>query len=235
MTATAAIIEEPPTVDDTAEDLGSEGHQLRSLGDRRRLTSIWLLRQRAKLLNTRWKARQKHWTEELTESTQALNSLIDEDLPSSKTDLMERLKAIKGAREECKDRKTEKGRDLDGCTSAIKANDAALTETADADLVQSVQQRLAFEDTVALADGLDLTPGTLELIDAAAREVIQATDNASATRLEDVKELATALASLKISGMHLVTPAAEAVESDGDLADHASDGQGADDEADIGF
>ncbi len=228
--AAASIIEEPPTAEDTADDLGSEGHQSRSLGDRRRLTSIWLLRKRAVLLNTRWKARQKHWTEQLTEATQALNNLIDEDLPTSKADLTERLKAIKDAREECKDRKKDKGSDIDGCTSAMKANDAALTEAADADLVQSVQQRLAFEDTVALADGLDLTPGTLELIDAAAREVIQATDNATATRLEDVKELATALASLKISGMHLVTPAAEAVESDGELADHASDDDASEDD-----
>lgn len=232
MSTAAASIAEEPTQDELTIEL--EDQAPRPLGDRRRLTAIWLLRQRAKLLNTRWKARQKHWTEELTEATQALNNLIDEEIPTASGDRKKRLEDIKEAREEIKERKKEKGTDLDGCTSAIKANEAALTETADADMVIATQQKLSFEDTVALADGLELTPGSLELIDAAAREILQATDSASASRLEDVKELATAIAAMKISGVHLVTPTAEAVESEGEQTDHSAEG-GESDEDDPPF
>jgi hypothetical protein len=90
---------------------------------------------------------------------------------------------------------------LDVKTAAVQANEDAFRETAMAQL-DGTQQQLPLGDRLRLAEGLDLTAGTLALIDAAARDALGKPDLREQER-EEIAELATALAALGIDGMTL--------------------------------
>jgi hypothetical protein len=222
-------------LEDTSTEAAGEAELVGSgIGYQRRCTAIRLLREREPLLLNRQKGRQKHWAEQLSEATKAMNAEIKRDIPKASQERYDMIKAIQDAFEEHAEREREKKKDIDACKAAVEANATALQETATADVEAVAVQQQLFDETQELAKGLELTQGTLELIDAAAREVLQANPEASTVYLAAVAELATALASMKINGMHLVTPPAEAVESDGELADHAGEGDEAE-EGDVPF
>jgi hypothetical protein len=224
--ALTVVLEDTPAGE--AELVGS------GIGYQRRCTAIRLLREREPRLVTHLKGRQKHWAEQLSEATKAMNAEIKKDIPKGSQDRYDMIMAIQDAFEEHAEREREKKKDIDACKAAVEANATAFQETITTDLEAVAQQQHLFDETQELAKGLELTDGTLELIDAAAREVLMATPDASTVYLAAVAELATALASMQISGMHLVTPPSEAVESDGDQPDHSGEGDEAE-EGDVPF
>lgn len=203
-----------------------------SPGPTRRLTAIQLLHDRRATLVRVQKAEEKDWSERIAEAKSTLDALIDAEKPPTSKERGDRLDAIQAAKADHTRCIAQKAVETGKRTAAVKANDAALVETIQAQRDPSPQQRLDLGDTVALAEGLELTEGTLELIDAAAREVLGAGGESSA-RMDDIKELAAAIASLGLSGIHLITPTAEAVEEEGHLADHSAEGEP--DEGDVPF
>jgi hypothetical protein len=230
MSNAAATIIADPTKDELTielEDPAGAGNLVGSgIGYQRRCTATRLLREREPRLTTHLKGRQKHWAERLGEATKALNGEIKKDIPKGSQDRYDMIKAIQDAFEAHAETDRQKKKDIDACKAAVEANSTAFHETATADVEAVAQQQQLFDETQELAKGLELTQGTLELIDAAAREVLQGNPDANTLYIEAVAELAIALASMKVSGMHLVTP----VETDGELADHAGDDDASEDD-----
>lgn len=172
-----------------------------SLGAQRRLTAIRLLLRRGSALEAAVKLERKIWSDKLADQTKARNERIREATPTTSEERAERLDIIRRDLLDHEKMELAKRLALDVKTAAVQANEGAFRETAMAQL-DGTQQQLPLGDRLRLAEGLDLTSGTLALIDAAARDALGKPDLREQER-EEIAELATALAALEIDGMTL--------------------------------
>jgi hypothetical protein len=197
-------------------------------GPQRQVTAIQLMLGRTDRLGANYSARSKKWNKAIGEAETALDTVIKQPNPQKK-DALDRLHAIQAAHAEVASRKTQKSDELGILAPLLKHAEQAFREVCQKRDDEGVQTGLDFGD---FGDGLSWTPGTLELIDAEARMIITA-QGASAPA--DVVELATALASMGISGEKFVTVASDAVETDEDGVDMSDEGGGGEDDDGITF
>ena len=201
------------------------------IGAQRRLTVIQLLHARGQYLDLKIAACRKNHATLIGEATKAQNELIEQADPPKK-DALERVHAIRAAKAEIDDRKRAKAAELDTLTSSRKETEQALVEAIQSKIDDTTQLGLDLGDKLALAEGLGLSPGTIQLADAEARRVIAAKGEGSAP--SDVTELALAIAGMGISGeKFIVAPSDDVDDSDGgeDLSGEAPE----DDEMDTPF
>lgn len=201
------------------------------LGAQRRLTVIQLLHARGQYIDIRIAACRKNHALLIGEATKEMNALIEQADPPRK-DALDRVHAIRSAKGEIDDRKRAKAAELDSLTASRKETEQALVEAIQSKIDDTNQLGLDLGDKLALADGLGLSPGTIQLADAEARRVIAAKGEGSAP--SDVTELALAIAGMGISGeKFIVAPSEDVDDSDGgeDLSGEAPE----DDEDDPSF
>lgn len=213
MTAPAPII-----TPDTIDTVPNSAEALAAL---RRNAAIKLLSGRLKRMDDLEipACRKKH-AGILTEATKAQTEAIDKPLPSTAKELRAWGDSVKAATAEIRKREKEKKDELDELTSERKMTEQAFIETIESEET-GLQQGLDFGDKTAVADGLALTPGTLERIDAEARQILAAKGTGSAPVA--IAELATAIAGLGISGATLVKAASDDVEEDAEAKAEETD------------
>lgn len=182
-----------------------------AMGASRRLAAIKVLRQHGLHIDTLIAAASKRHADALSERSKALNELIDQPEPPKK-DAIDRLRAIKNARNDVEAQKKAKLAELDPLKALRKETEQAFIETIEAKVDGGTQLGLELGDRMELATGLELTPGTLSQISSAARTIIASSADGSAP--DDVKDLALAIAGMDITGDALVTVSAGDVEED---------------------
>ena len=183
-------------------------YESRGLGAMRRCAATRLLSGRMISLASDIRARRKAWAKSLAEANNEFFAIVGQDDVPRK-DAPARLLAIQSARRSIVQMNDARSHELGALKESHAAVSAAFFETIDSQSVLDLGERQT------LAAGLDLTQGTLEIIDAAARDLIAVGRPVP----DDVQDLVLAIAGLGFSGERLVSVASGSVEVD----DHAGE------------
>ena len=205
-------------------------------GPTRRCTAINLLFRRGVALDTALASEKTKWGKKLKDAIQELDDLCDPEKtpkPASAKERGEHLDRIFAARETRDKIKRDRAKAEDEATVRCKANAQALTECQSTRAGGSQQNLPGVLNK--LAEGLELTPGTLELIDAAAREVLSSAGSKNAPDIDDIRELAAAIAEMRIDGSRFVAATSEAVAMDEGETEDLSAEVGDDPDSDVPF
>jgi hypothetical protein len=205
-------------------------------GPTRRCTAINLLFRRGVALDNTLATEKTKWGKKLKDAIQELDDLCDPEKtpkPATAKGLSEHLDKIFAAKEKRDQIKRDRAKAEDEATVRCKANAQALVEC-QSTRAGGPQQNLPGVLN-KLAEGLELTPGTLELIDAAAREVLSSAGSKNAPDIDDIRELAAAIAEMGIDGGRFVSATSDAVEMDDKEPEDMSAEAGDDPDSEVPF
>ena len=208
-----------------------------NLAKARRYTAITLLRRRGDRLANELASTTVFWKKEIADSVAELDALCDpkeSPKPATLKERGERLDQIYEVKKERDRAKAGKAKACGDIQALIEANEQAIDECFAAK-PNGAQQPLPLGDRRQVADGLELTPGTLELIDAAAREVLTSAGSKNAPDIDDIRDLATAIAMMGIDGSKFVPATSDAVVADDKPQTDESGADGDGPESDVPF